>query len=138
MLSTLSYYTSLPCSVSLLDQIWLRGSFLCASSPSIQMTPLFLSLFCLRSLMSTPVSLHDLGPWTLMSLPHLQPLLLPSVPTGFHKTLETETVSNLSTFVAQFLLWTAPGSSRFSGLTGTAYPLVGLWGEKGYLWVWGF
>ena len=63
-------------------------------------------------LMPTPVHLHDLCPWTLMSLPHLQPLLLPSVPTGLPKTLETETAS----FVAQCLLWTTPSSFSFSDL----------------------
>lgn len=82
------------CSLSHLDQSGSVGSFLCASMSPVLLfrwlsETLFLSLLS-GLLMHTPLGLHDLCPRTLMSVPQLQALPLPSVLREFPRTLNTE------------------------------------------------
>lgn len=105
MLGTLGCYTSLPLCTLSPSRVWLGGSFVrflaqcfCSRDSLTPCSWVFVSglLMPLAS-----VGLHDLCPCTLVSLPHLQSLLLPSVLRGLPRTLKTERVSNLSSLSGQ-------------------------------------
>lgn len=127
LLSTLSYSTSLPPMLPLTLRPNLLSEKLSLCFPFPQSFYSDDSLIPCSSaslsglLTPTLVGLYDLCPWTLMSLPHLQPLFFLLSLLGFLRLWRQKQCPVSSPFLARFLLWTIPSSSSFSGLTDTSY-----------------
>ena len=125
-------------SLSYLDQIWLSGKlslFFQYPQYLFRWFPdtLFLSLLS-GLLMPTLVGLHDLCSPTLMSLPYLWPLPLPSALRELPRTLNTVAGPSWYPFMAKLFILDSSQLFQFLWLDGCkSYPLFGISGRKGYM-----